>query len=82
MEDVGEEDALLDMQEVETSPQEDAAEPSSKEAQDDESDDDANRGSADHEGQLDEQTVDFKVGDMVNCVYGKGSIQEIREDGG
>ena len=27
------------------------------------------------------QNADFKVGDTVDCVYGKGNIKDIREDG-
>ena len=74
-------DAAVEMQETESSSEVHSPESAPKENFDDNSDGGAEEDIESKETQLSDQIFNFKVGDPVTSVYGKGIIKEVREDG-
>ena len=74
-------DAAAEMQETESSSEVHSPESIPKENFDDNSNGDAEEEMQSKETQLSDQFLNYKVGDPVCSVYGKGIIKEVREDG-
>ena len=85
MGDTDTEDVKIDMEEIESSSKEipqQSIDPIGESLEEDSNDEDAKQENQDQERQqLSVQPSNYKVGDVVNCVYGRGNIKEIREDG-